>query len=162
MNRKRKYVLKLTVDERAWLEGMVRTGKSAAWKIRHAHALLKMDQGEDGPGWDDARIAEAFGMTVRSLENWHKRAVEDGPAALFERHCFVAQSARHFLPADVRLLLRRPVEAEAVRRGLHRFVQQPVIRCLQQVDARPGLPCFKPSNSAARTSGVGSRSAAPA
>ena len=86
MNRKSKYVLKLTADERAWLEGMVRTGKSAAWKIQHAHALLKMDQSEDGPGWDDARIAEAFGMTVRSLENWRKRAVEDGPAALFERH----------------------------------------------------------------------------
>lgn len=49
MNRKPKYVLKLTADERAWLEGMVRTGKSAAWKIQHAHALLKMDQGEDGP-----------------------------------------------------------------------------------------------------------------
>lgn len=86
MNRKPKYVLKLTTDERAWLEGMVRTGKSAAWKIQHAHALLKMDQGEDGPGWDDGRIAEAFGMTVRSLESWRKRAVEDGPGALFERH----------------------------------------------------------------------------
>lgn len=86
MNRKPKYVLKLTTDERAWLEGMVCTGKSAAWKIQHAHALLKMDQGEDGPGWGDARIAEAFGMTVRSLENWRKRAVEDGPSALFERH----------------------------------------------------------------------------
>jgi hypothetical protein len=29
----RKYVLKLTADERAWLEGIVRSGKSAAWKI---------------------------------------------------------------------------------------------------------------------------------
>lgn len=81
----RKYVLHLTVDERAWLEKIVHAGKSAAWKIQHAHALLKMDRGEHGPGWDDARIAEAFGMTVRSLESWRKRAVEDGPAALFER-----------------------------------------------------------------------------
>lgn len=86
MNRKPKYVLKLTADERAWLEGMVRTGKSAAWKIQHAHALLKMDRGEHGPGWDDGRIAEAFGMSVRSLENWRQRAVEDGPVELFERH----------------------------------------------------------------------------
>lgn len=80
-------MLKLTADERVWLEGMVRTGTSAAWKIRHAHALLKLDRGEAGAGWDDARIAEAFGMTVRSLESWRKRAVEDGPAALFERQC---------------------------------------------------------------------------
>lgn len=81
----RKYVLKLTAEERTWLEAMVGKGKAAAWKMRHAHALLKMDQGEDGPGWDDARIAEAFGMTTRSLETWRKRAVEEGPHALFER-----------------------------------------------------------------------------
>jgi transposase len=82
----RKYVLTLTAEERIWLEGIVNKGKSAAWKIRLAHALLKMDQSEEGPGWDDARIAEAFGMTTRSLENWRRRAVENGPAALFERH----------------------------------------------------------------------------
>lgn len=82
----RKYVLQLTAEERTWLEGIVRKGKSAAWKIRLANALLKMDQGEEGPGWDDGRIAEAFGMTTRSLESWRKRAVEEGPQALFERH----------------------------------------------------------------------------
>ena len=48
----RKYVLQLTAEERTWLEGIVRKGKSAAWKIRLANALLKMDQGEEGPGWD--------------------------------------------------------------------------------------------------------------
>jgi transposase len=45
-----------------------------------------MDQGKEGPGWEDRRIAEAFGMTTRSLEGWRKRAVEEGPQALFERH----------------------------------------------------------------------------
>jgi transposase len=82
----RKYVLKLTADERAWLEKMVRTGKSAEWKIRHAHAFLKMDRGEHRPGWENARIAEAFGMTTRSLENWRKQAVEEGPQTVLERH----------------------------------------------------------------------------
>lgn len=82
----RKYVLKLTLDERVWLEGIVRTGKSAAWKIQHAHAFLKMDQGEYGAGWSDRRIADAFGMSTRSLEHWRKRAVEEGPHAVLERH----------------------------------------------------------------------------
>lgn len=82
----RKYVLQLTADERTWLEGIVRTGKSAAWKIRHAHAFLKMDRGEHGPGWEDARIAEAFGMSTRSLENWRKQAVEEGPRAVLDRY----------------------------------------------------------------------------
>lgn len=45
----RKYVLMLTPDERDWLEGIVRTGKSTAWKIRYANAFLKMDRGEQGP-----------------------------------------------------------------------------------------------------------------
>lgn len=82
----RKYALKLAAEERVWLEAMVSKGKTAAWKMRHAHALLKMDQCQEGPGWDDARIAEAFGMTTRSLEAWRKHAVEEGPQALFERH----------------------------------------------------------------------------
>ena len=82
----RKYVLKLTADERGWLEGIVRTGKSAAWKIRHANAFLKMDRGEQGPAWEDARIAEAFGMSTRSLENWRKQAVEEGPREVLERY----------------------------------------------------------------------------
>ena len=81
----RKYVLKLTLDERRWLEAIVSKGKAAAWKIRHAYALLKMDQGEQGPCWEDARIAQAYGMTTRSLVGWRKRAVEEGPESLFER-----------------------------------------------------------------------------
>ena len=41
----RKDVLRLTADERGWLEGIVRSGKSAAWKIWHADVFLKMDCG---------------------------------------------------------------------------------------------------------------------
>jgi transposase len=48
----------------------------------------------DGPNWTDARIAEAFGMTSRSLENWRKRAVQEGPTALFERHYATRPASR--------------------------------------------------------------------
>ena len=81
----RKYVVKLTVDERNHFEGVVHKGKSATWKILHAQVLLKLDQGDDGPGWCDKRIAEAFGVTERSIENWRRQAVEDGPESLLER-----------------------------------------------------------------------------
>ena len=81
----RKYVVKLTVDERNHFESVVHKGKSAAWKILHAQVLLKLDQGDDGPGWCDKRIAEAFGVTERSIENWRRQAVEDGPESLLER-----------------------------------------------------------------------------
>jgi homeodomain-containing protein len=79
------YVLKLTAGERVELERLVRRGKTAAWKLQRAQALLKCDQGVDGPGWTDAEIAEAFGCTTRSLESWRMQAVEQGPLSLLER-----------------------------------------------------------------------------
>lgn len=79
------YVLKLTPAERAELLGVVKRGKAAAWKVQRAQSLLKCDQGPEGPGWTDERIAEAFGCTTRSLESWRKQAVEQGPLSLLER-----------------------------------------------------------------------------
>jgi hypothetical protein len=61
----KKYVLKLSAEERAELQQVVRKGKAAAWKVQRAQALLKFDQGNDAPGWTDERIAEAFGCTSR-------------------------------------------------------------------------------------------------
>jgi hypothetical protein len=47
--------------------------------------LLKCDEGEGGPSWPDAKIAEALEVTTRSVENWRKQAVEWGPLSLLER-----------------------------------------------------------------------------
>jgi transposase len=79
------YVLKLTQEERAELERVMKSGKAAGWKIQRAQALLKCDQGPDGPGWIDDQVGEAFGCTRRSVENWRKQAVEEGPLSLLER-----------------------------------------------------------------------------
>jgi Homeodomain-like domain len=79
------YVLKLTQEERVELESVVRSGKTAGWKIQRAQALLKCDQGPEGPGWIDQRVAEAFACTRRSVENWRRQAVEEGPLSLLER-----------------------------------------------------------------------------
>ena len=81
----KKSVLKLTEEERTELWQVVKKGKAAAWKVQRAQALLKCDQGRDGLGWTDERIAEAFGCTSRSLESWRKQAVERGPSSLLER-----------------------------------------------------------------------------
>ena len=79
------YVLKLSEDEREELESVVKSGRAAGWKIQRAQALLKCDQGPEGPGWIDDEIAEAFGCTRRSVENWRKQAVEEGPLSLLQR-----------------------------------------------------------------------------
>jgi hypothetical protein len=79
-----KHRVKLTDDERGELERLIRRG-AAGWKVQRAQALLKCDESDGGPGWPDAKIAEAFGMTARSVENWRKQAVERGPLSLLER-----------------------------------------------------------------------------
>lgn len=84
-----KYVLKLTPEERSELErvakGTCGRRSIAGWKVQRAQVLLKCDQGEQGPGWPDRRIAAAFGATERSIQNWRKKAVLEGPLAALER-----------------------------------------------------------------------------
>lgn len=81
----KRYVGKLTLEERAELEAVVSRGKAAAWKMQRSNALLKCDQGPRGPAWTDEEIAEAYGITTRSLESWRKQAAERGPLTLLER-----------------------------------------------------------------------------
>lgn len=72
----KKYVVRLTTEEREQFTRLVRTGKAAAQKIRRANILLKTDAA--GPGWTDRRIAEAFGCRVRTIELLRQRCVEGG------------------------------------------------------------------------------------
>ncbi len=82
----KKYVVELASQERKQLEGLVKKGKVAGYKIRHAQMLLKADQGRQGPGWPDRQIAEAFGVHLTTVERLRKRLVEEGLDAALERH----------------------------------------------------------------------------
>ena len=84
--RYKKYIIRLSADERQMLGKLASSGKAAARKITRARVLLKADAGEGGPGWTDQRIAEAFDVGVRMIENVRRRCVEEGPeAAVFDR-----------------------------------------------------------------------------
>ncbi len=72
----KKYIVRLTEQERQRLEALITKGKAAAYKIKHANILLKADA--DGPEWVDTRIAEAFGCHVRTVENVRRRLVLHG------------------------------------------------------------------------------------
>ena len=72
---KKKYIVTLTDDERQHLEGLLSKGKAAARTLRHAQALLKADQ---PVGWTDADIADAFALSVRTIERLRQRFVEQG------------------------------------------------------------------------------------
>jgi hypothetical protein len=67
MGSNKKYIVRLTEKERQELRAMVKKGRAAAYKIKHANILLKTDA--DGPAWTDVRIAEAFGCHPRTVED---------------------------------------------------------------------------------------------
>ncbi len=77
--RNKKYIIRLSADERRMLSKLARSGKAAARKITRARILLKADAGKGGPGWTDERIAEALDVGVRMIENVRRRCVEEGP-----------------------------------------------------------------------------------
>jgi hypothetical protein len=58
----KKYIVTLTKEEREGLTELINKGKVTGYKIKHANILLKADEGEYGPKWADAKIAEAFGV----------------------------------------------------------------------------------------------------
>jgi transposase len=72
----KKYIVRLTDEERTQLNAMIAKGKSAAHKIRHAHVLLKADAA--GPNWTDEQIAEAFSVHTKTVVGIRKRFVEEG------------------------------------------------------------------------------------
>ena len=73
---KKKYIVELTDDERSSLKEVVKKLKGTSQKVKRANILLKADA--CGPGWTDARIAEAFDCRTKTVENVRQRFVESG------------------------------------------------------------------------------------
>ena len=79
----KKYIVRLTDEERGRLAALVSKGRAAARKLTHARVLLKADA--DGPAWTDERIAEALEVGRRTVENIRRRLVEEGFEAALNR-----------------------------------------------------------------------------
>src|SRR5882672_11144626 len=72
----KKFIVRLTDEERGICQDVVKKLKGSSQKVRRAQILLKADA--DGPGWTDSRIAEAFNCRVQTIENLRKRLVTEG------------------------------------------------------------------------------------
>ena len=72
----KEYVVRLTDEERAELNQVVKRLKGTSQKVRRAQILLKADA--DGPNWTDRQIAEAFGCRIQTVEKIRQRLVERG------------------------------------------------------------------------------------
>ena len=78
----KKFIVRLSEEERDICQKIVNKLKGTSQKVRRAQILLKADA--DGPGWTDAKIAEAFDCRVQTIENLRKRLVTDGFALAME------------------------------------------------------------------------------
>jgi hypothetical protein len=79
----KKYIVRLSEQERTVLWDIVKKLKGTSQKVRRATILLKADV--DGPNWPDAKIAEAFSCRTRTVENVRRRLVIEGLDAVLNR-----------------------------------------------------------------------------
>ena len=72
----KKYIVRLSDEERETLVGVIKTLKGSSQKVKRAQILLKADA--NGPDWTDAKIAEAFSCRRQTVEGIRLRLVTEG------------------------------------------------------------------------------------
>jgi hypothetical protein len=97
----KKYIVRLSGEERESLSNLVSSGKGPARMFTRARILLKADVGEGGPGWPDERIAEALDVTIQTVERVRKQLVEEGLEAVLRRRKYVQKVSRKKLDGEV-------------------------------------------------------------
>src|SRR5260221_926294 len=81
----KKYVVRLSGEERERLEALLRKGKSPAQRMLKARILLKADVSEAGEGWSDSRIIKALDTSVSMVYRVRKQLAEEGFEAVLNR-----------------------------------------------------------------------------
>src|SRR5260221_14573907 len=81
----KKYVVRLSGEERERLEALLRKGKSPAQRMLKARILLKADVSEAGEGWSDSRIIKALDTSVSMVYRVRKQLAEEGFQAVLSR-----------------------------------------------------------------------------
>ena len=83
----KKYVVRLSAEERERLEALTCAGKHPAQLLTKARILLKADVSEAGDGWSDSAISEALDTSVNNIGRLRRRLVEEGlEGALKRKH----------------------------------------------------------------------------
>jgi hypothetical protein len=72
----KKYVVRLTDQERQICQDVIRKSRYSFMKVRRAQILLKADA--EGPSWTDDQIAKAFDCKTQTVENVRQRLVTCG------------------------------------------------------------------------------------
>jgi transposase len=81
----KRYVVRLSGEERDRLEALIGKGKSPARRLLKARILLKADVSDAGEGWSDSRIVEALETSASMVYRVRKQLVEEGLDAVLSR-----------------------------------------------------------------------------
>ena len=73
----KKYVVKLSAEERERLEATIFAGKHPARLLTKARILLKADVSEAGEGWSDSAISAALDTSINNIARTRQRLVEE-------------------------------------------------------------------------------------
>ena len=83
--RAKKYVVRLSAEERETLHALIHKGRHPASQVLKARILLKADVSGAGEGWNDERIVEAFETSAATVYRTRQRLVEEGFEAVLCR-----------------------------------------------------------------------------
>jgi transposase len=74
----KKYIVKLSAEERQYLQDFLKLNKCTHQENQRARILLKSDQNEEEKWLTDLEIAEALDVVVQTVERTRKKFVEEG------------------------------------------------------------------------------------
>jgi transposase len=81
----KKYVVKLSAEERERLNALIGKGKHPARQLLKARILLKTDASEAGEGWSDSQVAAALETTIATVSRTRQQLVEEGIDSVLTR-----------------------------------------------------------------------------
>ena len=102
----KKYIVKLSAEEREQLNTLIQKGKHRARQLLKARILLKADAAEAGEGWSDSEIAAALDTSVTTVARTRQQLVEEGfEFVLTRKHSPASARKRIFDGASEALLI---------------------------------------------------------
>src|SRR5215471_15852644 len=81
----KRFIVKLSSEERKCLEARISKGRTSAKIILKARILLKADQSEEGAGWTDEKICKALDTNIAMVTRVRSKLVNEGLHAVFAR-----------------------------------------------------------------------------
>jgi hypothetical protein len=95
----KKYVVRLSGEEREQLQGLIRKGKSPARRVLKARILLKADVSEGRAGWSDSRIMATLETSASMVYRVRQQLVEEGFESVLSASNARRRRLRGFLTA---------------------------------------------------------------